>query len=78
MSCITEFENLKIWTSSLKRTHQTAKFIDGLKEETPLLNEISAGYLDGLTYKEVQKKHPEEYEARDKDKLRYRYPGGNY
>ena len=31
---------------------------------------------DGLTYEEVQEKFPEEYKARDVDKLRYRYPRG--
>lgn len=31
---------------------------------------------DGLTYEEIQEKHPEEFEARQRDKLRYRYPRG--
>ena len=26
-----------------------------------------------MTYKEVEEKHPEDFEARKKDKLRYRY-----
>ena len=34
------------------------------------------GVCDGLTYEEVQEKFPDEYKARDVDKLRYRYPRG--
>lgn len=69
-------DGLKIWTSTLCRTALTAQYIKGPKMETPLLNELNSGYMDGLTYKEVQKKYPEEYQARDEDKLNYRYPGG--
>ncbi|KAK4492095.1 hypothetical protein RD792_002892 [Penstemon davidsonii] len=41
-----------------------------------VLDEINAGVFDGLTYEEMKKNMPEEYEARKKDKLRYRYPRG--
>ena len=40
------------------------------------LNEIDAGEVEGLTYKQVEELHPEIASARKKDKLRYRYPGG--
>ena len=34
--------NLKVWTSELKRTIQTARFIDAPKEHWKALNEIDA------------------------------------
>ncbi|THU67925.1 hypothetical protein C4D60_Mb05t29850 [Musa balbisiana] len=40
------------------------------------LEEINAGVCDGMTYEEIKKNMPEEYESRKKDKLRYRYPRG--
>lgn len=40
------------------------------------LTEINAGLMDSLTYEYVAEHMPVEYEARQKDKLRYRY-GGN-
>jgi 6-phosphofructo-2-kinase/fructose-2,6-biphosphatase len=40
------------------------------------LCEIDAGICDGLTYEDIKKRWPEEFAARKKDKLRYRYPRG--
>lgn len=40
------------------------------------LDEIHAGICDGMTYAEVEAKYPEEFAARTRDKLRYRYPSG--
>ncbi|KAM0931277.1 hypothetical protein ACQ4PT_000348 [Festuca glaucescens] len=40
------------------------------------LDEINAGVCDGMTYEEVKKNKPEDYESRRKDKLRYRHPRG--
>lgn len=36
------------------------------------LTEINAGLMDSLTYEYVAAEMPQEYEARMKDKLRYR------
>ena len=36
------------------------------------LDEIQAGVFDGWTYDQIAEKHPEEYAARKRDKLRYR------
>ena len=36
------------------------------------LTEINAGLMDSLTYEYVAAEMPAEYEARQKDKLRYR------
>ncbi len=37
------------------------------------LDEIQAGIFDGWTYEEIAEKQPEEYAARKRDKLRYRW-----
>ena len=34
------------------------------------------GVCEGMTYKEIQEKYPEEFAQRDADKYHYRYPGG--
>ncbi|KAG6678033.1 hypothetical protein I3842_14G059700 [Carya illinoinensis] len=66
-----------IWTSTLQRTILTASPIVGFpKIQWRALDEINAGVCDGMTYEEINKNMPEEYEARKKDKLRYRYPRG--
>lgn len=68
---------LKLWSSTLKRTIETASYIKGFK---PLhwraLSEIEVGVCDGMTYLEVEQEYPDEFRARKKDKLRYRYPRG--
>ncbi|KAL6200369.1 hypothetical protein ACLB2K_030151 [Fragaria x ananassa] len=66
-----------IWTSTLERTILTAGPISGFpKIQWRALDEIHVGVCDGMTYDEIKKNMPEEYEARNKDKLRYRYPRG--
>ncbi|KAL7201457.1 hypothetical protein ACSBR1_033208 [Camellia fascicularis] len=66
-----------IWTSTLQRTILTAGSIVGFpKIQWRALEEINAGVCDGMTYEEIKKNMPEEYESRKKDKLRYRYPRG--
>lgn len=42
----------------------------------PELDEINAGICEGLTYKEVQDRYPQEFSLRLADKLNYRYPEG--
>lgn len=66
-----------IWTSTLQRTILTARHIIGFpKVQWRALDEINAGVCEGMTYEEIKKNMPEEYEARKLDKLRYRYPRG--
>ncbi|KAL4587770.1 hypothetical protein LXL04_000644 [Taraxacum kok-saghyz] len=66
-----------IWTSTLQRTILTANQIVGFpKVQWRALDEINAGVCDGMTYEEIKKNMPDEYESRKKDKLRYRYPRG--
>ena len=40
------------------------------------MNEIDAGEMENLTYEEISEKYPEEFKARDINKLSYRYPSG--
>jgi 6-phosphofructo-2-kinase/fructose-2,6-biphosphatase len=68
---------IQIWTSTLQRSILTAQPIIGFpKIQWRALDEINAGICDGMTYDEIKKIKPEEYESRSKDKLRYRYPRG--
>ncbi|KMT02145.1 hypothetical protein BVRB_9g207270 [Beta vulgaris subsp. vulgaris] len=66
-----------IWTSTLHRSISTANHLVGFpKVQWRALDEINAGSCDGMTYMEIKMNMPEEYESREKDKLRYRYPRG--
>ncbi|KAL7528385.1 hypothetical protein ACHAWF_002542 [Thalassiosira exigua] len=85
----------RLWTSTLRRTKETAQFIKKSKISTfkwdngdevewiqfqgrarRNLDELYAGICDGLTYKEIEEKYPEEFARRQEDKLTYRYPRG--
>lgn len=68
--------NLRVWTSLMKRTIQTAAYIDCPKEHWKALNEIDAGVCEGLTYAEIEERYPEEFSLRDQDKYHFRYSGG--
>lgn len=80
----------RLWTSSMRRTKETAEHIrhpllkmpDGKVWEQMAhrvyrnLDEVYAGEYEGLTYQEIKKKQPIEAELRKLDKLGYRYPRG--
>ncbi|XP_067320249.1 6-phosphofructo-2-kinase/fructose-2,6-bisphosphatase 1 isoform X3 [Anolis sagrei] len=68
--------DLKVWTSHMKRTIQTAEALGVPYEQWKALNEIDAGVCEEMTYEEIQDHHPEEFALRDQDKYRYRYPKG--
>mmetsp|Transcript_22383 Transcript_22383/g.48915 ORF Transcript_22383/g.48915 Transcript_22383/m.48915 type:complete len:250 (+) Transcript_22383:304-1053(+) len=68
--------SISVWTSTLKRTIQTAEHLPFPKLRWKALDEIDAGICDGKSYEDIKVAMPEEYEARQKDKLRYRYPSG--
>ena len=71
-------KNFCVWTSMLNRSIETAKYFDEEEydiKEMRMLNELSAGVAEGMTYEEIRAKYPEEYAARRRDKLHYRYPG---
>ena len=72
---------LTIWTSTLKRTIQTARFLADsnqgyTKLEWKALDELDSGMCDGLTYQDISDLYPEDFAARDEDKYNYRYRGG--
>lgn len=69
--------NLTVWTSTLKRTQQTASFLPYKKKlEWKALDELDAGECDGMTYEEIETDFPEDFKARDDNKYEYRYRGG--
>lgn len=74
----TQCNEFFVWTSMRHRSVETAKYFN--EEDYPvkqmrMLDELSAGDFEGMTYPEIQDEFPEEFEERRKDKLRYRYPG---
>ncbi|XP_029414624.1 6-phosphofructo-2-kinase/fructose-2,6-bisphosphatase 2 isoform X2 [Nannospalax galili] len=71
-----EIQDLKVWTSQLKRTIQTAESLGVTYEQWKTLNEIDAGVCEEMTYAEIEKQYPEEFALRDQEKYLYRYPGG--
>ena len=60
----------------MNRTVETAEALGGSDRRLRSLDEINAGLCDGLSYSEIEKKHPEIAVNRRSDKLRYRYPQG--
>jgi 6-phosphofructo-2-kinase len=68
-------------TSALKRAIETAApFNDAGSDiyeckQLRLLNELGSGNFDGMTYAEIARLHPAEFEDRIEHKLTYRYPG---
>ncbi|KAJ8358821.1 hypothetical protein SKAU_G00153460 [Synaphobranchus kaupii] len=73
---IQAIQDLKIWTSHLKRTIQTAQPVGVPHEPWKALSEIDAGVCEEMMYEEIQEKYPQEFALRDQDKYRYRYPKG--
>ncbi|HEY6459725.1 MAG TPA: 6-phosphofructo-2-kinase/fructose-2,6-bisphosphatase, partial [Polyangiaceae bacterium] len=65
-----------VWTSTLRRTLETAEIMGLPHRAWRALDEVDAGICDGMTYDEIAEKMPHEYEARQLDKFRYRYPRG--
>ncbi|CAN8064443.1 unnamed protein product [Agarophyton chilense] len=65
-----------VWTSQLRRTRRTVECIPTVNHSWRALNEIDAGVCEGMTYKSIAEQMPDIAGERKKDKLRYRYPGG--
>jgi broad specificity phosphatase PhoE/predicted kinase len=70
-----------IFTSSKKRTMQTAQLIASGQENCTIIpikefDEIHAGICEGMTYKSIEKKMPQIYQGREADKYHYVYPEG--
>ncbi|XP_078803899.1 6-phosphofructo-2-kinase/fructose-2,6-bisphosphatase 2 isoform X2 [Oryzias latipes] len=71
-----KLSDLKVWTSQLRRTIQTAEELGVPYEQWKILNEIDAGVCEEMTYEMIHQTFPEEFALRDQDKYHYRYPGG--
>ncbi|ODV96983.1 hypothetical protein PACTADRAFT_28860, partial [Pachysolen tannophilus NRRL Y-2460] len=67
-----------VWTSMMKRAIGTAEYFpenEFFVKEMRMLDELSAGRCDGMTYAEIQEKYPLEFKLRLENKMTYRYPG---
>ncbi|XP_011300468.1 6-phosphofructo-2-kinase/fructose-2,6-bisphosphatase 1 isoform X1 [Fopius arisanus] len=71
-----DIQGLRVWTSWLKRTIQTAADVNAPQERWKALNEIDAGICEEMTYEEISSKYPTDFAARDQNKFSYRYPRG--
>jgi 6-phosphofructo-2-kinase len=67
-----------VWTSMMPQTIQTALEFPRelfIKKRMKMLDDLNAGNMTGLTYDEIQTLYPEEFAARKRSKLLYRWPG---
>ncbi len=78
-----ELENVRltaIWCSDLQRSQGAAEIIAERQQVRPQarsdLREIGLGAWEGLSFEEVRRIYPAEYEARGRDIVGYRPPGG--
>ncbi|KIL67464.1 hypothetical protein M378DRAFT_9255 [Amanita muscaria Koide BX008] len=67
---------LTVWTSTLRRTIQTASYLPYPKLTWKSVDELDAGVCDGMTYDEIEQAYPDDFANRDEDKFNYRYRGG--
>eukprot|EP00698_Gefionella_okellyi_P015047 TRINITY_DN4216_c0_g1_i1.p1 TRINITY_DN4216_c0_g1~~TRINITY_DN4216_c0_g1_i1.p1 ORF type:complete len:482 (+),score=81.30 TRINITY_DN4216_c0_g1_i1:80-1525(+) len=68
--------DLVCFTSTLRRTRETARLAALSSVQWAALDELNAGTCDSMTYEDIRVAYPGEYAARQQDKLRYRYPRG--
>jgi probable phosphoglycerate mutase len=70
----------RIFCSDLSRSIESARIIAGGRSESvqPLhkLREINLGAWDGLSFDDVRRLYPDEYERRGANMVTYRSPGG--
>lgn len=68
------------WSSDLSRSRRTARIVLGNRripvQESPALREIHLGAWDGLSFREIESRFPEEFAARGRDLEHWRPPGG--
>jgi alpha-ribazole phosphatase len=69
-----------VYSSDLSRAQRTSRIIAGTRvksiESLPGLREISLGEWEGLSFREIEDRFPEEYAARGRDIENWRPPGG--
>lgn len=72
-----KLNDLKVWTSQLKRAMDTGQYLKGVTiERWKALNEMDHGIYDGMTRDEIKKMDPEEHKVLEEHPFNYRYPGG--
>ncbi len=76
MRSVENDKELTVWTSTLKRTQQTARHLKYPQLQWKALDELDSGVCDAMTYAEVEEKFPDDFKARDDNKFEYRYRGG--
>lgn len=69
-----------VFCSLMKRTVETTVPFSSKPQlydvkQLRVLNELSAGSLEGFTYEQMQYMYPHEFHSRINNKLKYRYPG---
>lgn len=69
-------QGVVVWTSTLKRTVAMGEHMGVRAVAWRALDELDSGICDGLTYAEIAERHPDEFQARARDKYLYRYPRG--
>ncbi|KAI8809590.1 histidine phosphatase superfamily [Cladochytrium replicatum] len=69
-------KKLTVWTSTLRRTIQTAELLPYPQIQWKHLDELDSGVCDGYTYEEISQMFPNDFQQRDSDKYNYRYIGG--
>ncbi|TID26169.1 hypothetical protein CANINC_002864 [Pichia inconspicua] len=71
-------QNFNIWTSTLKRTIETAHYFpkdDFYFKSFKILNDLCCGIFDSITETEFRTLHADEYRESLENRLSYRYPG---
>ncbi|KAI1424100.1 6-phosphofructo-2-kinase-domain-containing protein [Xylaria sp. FL1777] len=67
-----------VWTSTWPQAMQTGRLFSSEtydQTHTKMLDDLNAGVMTGLTFDEISRQYPDEYAARRRDKLNYRWPG---
>ncbi|KAK5628569.1 hypothetical protein RRF57_004284 [Xylaria bambusicola] len=67
-----------VWTSTWPQAVQTGRLFASEtydQTHTKMLDDMNAGVMTGLTFDEISKRYPDEFAARKRDKLNYRWPG---
>lgn len=73
-----KLKNFNIWTSTLKRTIETAHYFPRDEfsfKSFKILNDLGCGSYDSITEEDFRYLHSEEYMELLENKLSYRYPG---
>lgn len=71
-------KNFNVWTSTLKRTIETAHFFprdEFFFKSFKILNDLGCGSYDSMAEDDFRYLHPDEYLESLENKLSYRYPG---